>query len=270
MQDKIVLDLETKKSFNEVEGRNLRLLGVSVVGIYSYKDNQFKAFLEKDIKDLLPYFKQAELVIGFNIKKFDFPVLQPYLDFDLSRLKSLDIFEEVQNSLGFRLSLNSIAQATLEIGKSGTGLDALRYFREGKIDQLIQYCQQDVFVTRELYEYGKRNGHLVYRRGMALETIPIGWAKSKTVEELLHEAYENHKSLEIEYSSPNARAGGRQARQIDIYDFDLGRVIAFCHLRGALRTFNIRRILSATITEQRYKIPVSFNLQEFKAKSKFF
>lgn len=268
--EKIVLDLETKKSFDEVEGRDLRLLGVSAVGIYSYRDDQFKVFLEKDIKQLLPYFKQAKLVIGFNIKKFDFPVLQPYLDFDLSNLSSLDIFEEVKKSLGFRLGLNSIAQATLEIGKSGSGLDALKYFRQGEINKLIEYCQRDVFITRELYEYGKRNGHLVYHRGVSLETIPIGWSEVKTVDEILQEAYRNHKSLEIEYSSPKTRTGQRHTRQIDIYDFDLGKVIAFCHLRQDLRSFNIRRILSAKLTDNQYKIPANFNLQEFKAKSKFF
>lgn len=268
--EKIVLDLETKKGFDEVEGRDLRLLGVSVVGIYSYQDDQFKTFLEKDIKQLLPYLKQAKLVIGFNIKEFDFPVLQPYLDFDLSKLNSLDIFEEVKKSLGFRLGLNSIAQATLEIGKSGSGLDALKYFRLGEINKLIEYCQQDVFITRELYEYGKRNGHLVYRRGMSFETIPIGWAEVMTVDAILHEAYRNHRTIEIEYSSLKTKAGQRHTRQIDIYDFDLGKVIAFCHLRQDLRSFNIRRILSARLTDNLYKIPADFNLQEFKTKSRFF
>jgi len=253
--EKIVLDLETKKGFNEVEGRKLELLGVSVAGIYSYKDDEFKIFAEKDIKLLLPYLKQAELVIGFSIKGFDYPVLQPYLDFDLKSLNTLDILEQIRNTLGFRLGLDSIAQATLETGKIGSGLDALRYFRQGEMGKLAQYCQHDVFITREVYEYGRRHGHLVYRRGLRLETIPISWAEGKSVDLTLKEAFEKRKTVEIEYSSAGNNAGRRGFRQIDIYNFDLGRIIAYCHLRKELRTFNIRRILSARLTEDKYEIP---------------
>ena len=177
--EKIVLDLETKKGFDEVGRRNLELLGVSVAGIYSYKDDEFKVFAEKDIKLLLPYLKRAQLLIGFNIKEFDYPVLQPYLDFDLKSLNTLDILEEIRNSLGFRLSLDSIARATLKESKIGSGLDALAYFRRGEMDKLVQYCQHDVFITRQVYEYGRRNGHLVYRRGSRLETIPVSWTECK-------------------------------------------------------------------------------------------
>ncbi len=267
--ERIVLDLETKKSFEQVEGRNPELLGVSVVGIYSYKDEQFKVFPEKDIKLLLPYLERAGLVIGFNIKKFDYPVLKPYLDFDFSHLNSLDIFEEIQNYLGFRLSLNSIAKATLEIGKIGTGLDALKYFRHGEMDKLIEYCQHDVFVTREVYEYGRKHGHLLYFRGTGLETIPVSWGEGQTVDQLLKQAFAQRRTLEIEYSSPRNNAGQKQTRQIDIYSFDLGTIIAYCHLRKAIRTFKTRRILSAKLTENNYKIPADFKPQEFRAKYSF-
>lgn len=268
--EKIVLDLETKKSFDQVRERKPKLLGVSVVGIYSYRDDQFKVFLEKDIKKLLPYLEQAELIIGFNIKRFDYSVLQPYLDLDLQRLNSLDILEEIHNSLGFRIGLNSIAQATLQIRKKGCGLDALKYFRQGEMDKLTQYCQHDVFITREVYEYGKRFGHLLFRRSLGLETIPISWAECKTIDAITQEAFDKRKTLEIEYSSPNNKAGKRHTRQIDIYNFDFGRIIAYCHLRCDLRTFNIRRVLSAKLAEGTYEIPGDFNLEEFKKRQKFF
>lgn len=256
--EKLVLDLETKRSFEEVKAREPRLLGVSVVGIYSYKDGQFRIFQEKDIKLLLPYLKQATLIIGFNIKNFDFPVLQPYLDFDLQQLNSLDIFEEVYKSLGFRIGLNSIAQATLKIGKIGTGLDALRYFRKGEMARLTKYCRQDVFITRELYEYGRRYGHLLYRRGSVMETIPVSWAEGQTIEQILREAFNKRLTIEIEYSSSSSDIGKSNRRQIDIYDFDLGKIVAYCHLREDLRSFNIRRILQVRLTENRYKIPEDF------------
>lgn len=269
-KEKIVLDLETKKGFSEVGRQNLDLLGVSVAGIYSYQKDEFKVFPESQIKQLKSYLARAELIIGFNIKGFDYRVLQPYLDFDLNCLDTLDMLEEIQASLGFRLSLDSIATATLEIGKSGTGLDALRYFRQGNMEKLIQYCRHDVFITREVYEHGRKYGHLLYQRREALERIPVNWGEHKNIDQILQEALAEHKTLEIEYSSPNNNAGRRLSRQIDIYAFDLGRIIAYCHLRRALRTFNIRRILTAKLMQKPYQIPTDFNLQEFKAKQKFF
>jgi len=269
-EEKIVLDLETKKGFDEVGRQNLQLLGVSVVGIYSYKHDEFKVFLENELDKLISYLKEAKLVVGFNIKGFDYPVLQPYLNFDLSKLPTLDILEEIRNTLGFRLSLDSVAKASLDIGKSGSGLDALKYFREGNIKKLSEYCQRDVFVTREVYEYGRKNSHLLYRKGAGLETISASWGEGKSINKLLQEAFGERQGLEIEYSSPNNNNGQKHLRRIDIYAFDMGRIIAYCHLRSGLRTFNVRRILSAKLTENKYEIPASFNLQKFKAQQKYF
>lgn len=179
MTEQIVLDLETKKGFNEVAGRDVSLLGVSVAVIYSYREAQFRTFWEQELEQLLPYLQQAELIIGFNIKKFDFPVLQPYLNIDFTPLNTLDIFEEVECHLGFRLGLNSLAQTTLKTGKSGTGLDALKYYRQGELEKLAQYCRQDVLVTRDLYEYGRTHGHLLFQRKGDIETIPVRWGEDK-------------------------------------------------------------------------------------------
>lgn len=263
--EKVVLDLETKKSFDQVAGRKLELLGVSVVGIYSYQQQQFKVFTEQELPLLADYLKRADLIIGFNIKKFDYPVLQPYLDLDLQSLNTLDMLEEVKHNLGFRLSLNSLASAALPINKSGTGLDALRYFRLGQIDKLKQYCQQDVLVTREVYEYGRKHGHLLYRRGVNLETIPVSWGEGQQVQETLNQAWAKRLTLEIEYSAARSKNGQNTRRKIDIYDLALGKIVAYCHLRQQLRTFNVRRVLSAKLTKEKYQIPADFNPEKFKA-----
>ncbi|MBN3039188.1 MAG: WYL domain-containing protein [Candidatus Omnitrophica bacterium] len=267
--EKIVLDLETKKGFQEVGRNNLGLLGISVAGFYSYKEDAYRVIPEADIAQLKPYLQQAELVIGFNLKRFDYPVLQPYMEFDVTQLNTLDMFEEVYNKLGFRLSLDSIAKATLQVGKTGSGLDALKFFQQGEMKKLAEYCRQDVYITKEVYEYGLKHGHLLYHNKLALETIPISWGESKNIKEILLDAFSEHKTIEIEYSASMANSGKRQPRKIDIYGFDLGRVIAFCHLRNNMRTFNIRRILSAKVTDKTYNIPAAFDLQAFIAKQKF-
>ena len=176
--DTIVLDLETQKTFDEVGGRShLEKLLVSLVGIYSYEKDTFTTFTEKEVPRLFPILEEAGRIVGFNIKGFDYPVLQPYYHQALHTLPTLDIMEVVVKTLGHRLHLDTLAQASLGCGKTGTGLDAIRYFRSGEIEKLKTYCLADVKITRDLYEYGKRHKKLLYhdrRREKTLE-FPVHW-----------------------------------------------------------------------------------------------
>lgn len=160
----IVLDIETKKGFDEVGGRNnLGALGVSMVGIYSYLTKEFQAYFEEDFPKLLSLLAEKPLVIGFNHRRFDFPVLQPYFkDFDLQRLAMVDILEDLTKTLGHRVSLDSVAQATLGIRKSGHGLDAIRYWNLKELDKLKKYCLDDVRITRDVFEYGAKHGEVFF------------------------------------------------------------------------------------------------------------
>ena len=174
MGEKLVLDLETQREFNEVEGRKPERLGVSVAGVYSYADDRYEAYLEPDLATkLAPRLQSAELIIGFNIRRFDMPVLQPYLSFPVATLPLLDIMEEVVKNLGHRLSLEAIAQATLGRGKSGSGLDALRWFKEGRFDLITKYCLDDVKLPKEVYEYGKEHGRLFATSRFGPEKLQI-------------------------------------------------------------------------------------------------
>ena len=181
MNRKIVLDLETQKNLNEVGGhQNLHLLKVSVVGIYDYSDNKYKTFEEKEIPRLEEILREASLVIGFNHKRFDFPVLQPYLSLDLGKVPYLDIMEEFVKARAHRIGLNNLAQATLKEGKSGNGLEALRLYSIGDMESLKNYCLDDVRLTKELYEYGIKNKRLYYTSrslfAMGKETVSVNWA----------------------------------------------------------------------------------------------
>ena len=175
---KIVLDIETQKSFDEVGGRgNFHLLKVSVVGIYSYLKGEYMTFEESEISKLEEMLKSATLIIGFNIKRFDFIVLEPYLTIPINTLPALDIMEEIVKLVGHRVSLESAAQATLGKGKLGNGLDALRFFKEGKIEELKKYCLHDVMITKEIYEYGQTHKEISFtsNRTPVNRTIPVNW-----------------------------------------------------------------------------------------------
>lgn len=159
----LVLDLETKRTFEEVGSRdNFGALGVSVVGVYSYITGEYHAFWEDDFPKLEGWLNERPLVVGFNQRKFDMAVLQPHMKCDLSALPMIDIMEEMAKVLGHRIGLDSVAQATLGAGKTGHGLDAIHYWNTKQLDKLSQYCLDDVRLTKELFEYGAKHQELFF------------------------------------------------------------------------------------------------------------
>jgi len=242
MGDKLVLDLETKKSFEEVGGDwHKDQLGVSVVGVYSYERDQFRAFREEEFGELGEWLKAADLIIGFNSKSFDFNVLQPYFKFKLAKLPHLDILEEVYYALGHRLKLDSLAQITLGEGKSGSGLDAIWYFKNQEWDKLIKYCLDDVRVTRDLYEYGKEHGQLWYENNGRREPIKVRWGNGHTIKDLLLKAQRSGERIEIDYLKTDLEDRGW--RQIDIKAFKNNQLQAFCHAKQGIRFFQVEKII---------------------------
>ncbi len=169
---KIVLDLETQKSFQEVGGRGRNhLLKISVVGIYDYSTNKYQIFREHEIAKLSSILQTCDQIIGFNIKDFDFEVLRPYLNFDIHKVPYLDLLEEIEKILGHRIKLEDVAQATLGSGKSGDGRAAIQYFKNGRWSDLEKYCLDDVKVTKQIYDYALANRKLLYRDFFKIKEI---------------------------------------------------------------------------------------------------
>ncbi len=177
----IVLDLETQNSFREV-GNDLKKLKVSVVGIYEYATNQYLSFRDSELAELFPRLEKASLLVGFNINKFDLPVLSPYYVGKVSQFRTLDMLDEVEKVLGFRVSLDNLAQATLNLKKSGHGLLAIDLYRNNEWEKLISYCLDDVRITRELYEYGLKNGEIYFNDFRGKKEIKVNFEKDQSEE----------------------------------------------------------------------------------------
>ena len=157
-------DLETQKSAEDVGGwGNIHQMGLAVGVVWDSLDREFFTYEEKDSAKLVEKLRTADLAVGFNIIGFDYTVLQPYSDFDLQEINTFDMLVDVKKNLGFRLSLNHLAQHTLNAEKSADGLVSLQWYKEGKINKIIQYCKQDVEITRDLYLYGEKNGFVKYQ-----------------------------------------------------------------------------------------------------------
>lgn len=182
LDHRLVLDLETKRTFDEAGGRSAHAeLGVTVVGVYDYATNTYRAYEESEMGQLQNLLINASLVVGFNHVGFDFPVLQPYLSIDLKQIPVFDIMLDCQLKLGHRIGLDTVAQATLGIGKTGHGLDAIKYYREGRMQELKDYCLNDVKVTKEVFEYGIEHGNISFfsKMGNQKKEIKVDWTKYK-------------------------------------------------------------------------------------------
>ena len=159
----VYFDLETQKSASEVGGwTNISRMRLAVGVTYSTGSGRYETFLEDAATALVDELSRADLVVGFNVKRFDYTVLSPYTSVPLWRLPTFDMLEHVKRTLGFRLSLNALARATLNEAKSADGLQSLRWWKEGRIDQITEYCRKDVEITRRLHEYAREHGHLLY------------------------------------------------------------------------------------------------------------
>jgi DEAD/DEAH box helicase domain-containing protein len=160
-----VFDLETQRSAQEVGGWHMaHRMKVSCGVVYDSRQAAYSVYSEDRVHELIAHLTRFDRVVGFNSKRFDYKVLSGYSDFHFPSLPSVDLLELVHGRLGFRLSLDHLAEQTLKVKKSGSGLDALRWWREGEIDKIIAYCRKDVEITRDLFLFARDNGYLIYRR----------------------------------------------------------------------------------------------------------
>ncbi|MBI5127307.1 ribonuclease H-like domain-containing protein [Candidatus Roizmanbacteria bacterium] len=171
----IVLDLETKYSFRDFD--DPQKLGITVVGIYDYKDSQQKIFEEKELNKLFPILEAASYIIGYNVVNFDIPVLQAYYPGKVEVFQAFDILDYIKQKIGRRISLNEVIGATLGKKKTGHGLQAIDLYNEGKIDELKKYCLDDVMLTKELFEYGVKNMEIFYLTPNGKLAIEVDWKK---------------------------------------------------------------------------------------------
>ena len=158
----VYYDIETQKSAAEVGGwQNTHLMRVSVAVTWSEQDG-FRRWQENEAGALISYLCSHDRVISYNGDGFDSKVLSFYGDVSEIHRRSLDLATALKRNLGHRIRLDSIAQPTLGTGKTADGLTALRWWKEGKLELIAEYCQQDVQVLVDLLKFVRTNGYLRY------------------------------------------------------------------------------------------------------------
>ncbi len=155
---------------------------LTVVAIHDSETGGYTGYFKEELPKLWPILERADMLIGFNSDSFDIPLLNRYYPGDLSHLRSLDLLTEVQKVLGRRIRLQSLAEATLKKGKSGDGLKASEWWKEGKKEKVREYCIEDVRITRELFDYAIKHGVLKYKDLRTIRDIKLDtslWGSKK-------------------------------------------------------------------------------------------
>jgi DEAD/DEAH box helicase domain-containing protein len=173
-QNVLVFDIETQRGFNEI--RSISDMGVAVAVSCNCSNTEYKYYTEDNVQELIDDIFNADVVVGYNCIHFDYTVLKGYTDKDFSSIKTIDMMQIVQRSLGFRPKLDNLLEATFGEKKTADGLQSLRWYKQGKIDLIKEYCYHDVRLTTALYEFGRDNGYVWVRNKSGLRVqVQITW-----------------------------------------------------------------------------------------------
>ncbi len=163
----VFFDVETKNTFDDVGGYFPSKLAPSFVGVCvrdgAEGEGEMIQIWENDFSKLWQLFETADLIVGFNSINFDMEVLRPLYPGNVDDFPHLDLMVRFKEATGHRISLDSIALETLGRGKTGHGLDAIKYYKEGRLDELAKYCLMDVAITRDIYDWGRAKGSLKFK-----------------------------------------------------------------------------------------------------------
>lgn len=179
---KIVFDIETTNFFTDTGSNDPASLSLACVCIHDSETNSYMHFFEEDLKKLWPILEKTDLLIGFNSDHFDIPILNKYYSGDLRKIKSVDLMKEIKKKLGRRIGLNAVAEATLGKKKSGDGVHANIWWRQGQKQKVVDYCIDDVRLTKNLYGFALANGCIKYRDGQTLRELLLDttqWEEKK-------------------------------------------------------------------------------------------
>lgn len=185
----IVFDIETANQFSDVGSHDPAALTLSLLGMYDSHTDSYDSFLEPELPRLWKILEQADILVGYNSDHFDIPLLNKYYPGDLTKMKSLDLLKEIYDVLGRRIKLDDIAAGTLGEGKSSHGLQAVKWWREGKVEEVRKYCLKDVEITKRVFDYAMKNKSLKYKELGKIKELKINtdhWLTTEGSSALTH------------------------------------------------------------------------------------
>jgi DEAD/DEAH box helicase domain-containing protein len=185
----IVFDIETANQFSDISSGDPADLTLAIVCIHDSLTDAYDSFTVEELPRLWKVLEQADVLVGYNSDHFDIPLLNKYYPGDLNQIKSIDLLKDIHKSLGRRIKLDMVAEGTLGEGKSGHGLQSIKWWREGLVDKVREYCIKDVEITKRIFEYAKKNGSIRYKDMGAVREVRIDtrdWSTKKAESAVTH------------------------------------------------------------------------------------
>ena len=181
---KITFDIETSNFFTDTGSSDPASLTIACVCIHDSFTDAYTSYFEEDLPKLWPLLEKADMLIGYNSDHFDIPLLNKYYPGDLTEIKSLDLMKEIQKVLGRRIKLDSVASATIGDHKIAHGAMANVWWRQGAKDKVVEYCLDDVRITKAIYDYAREHGKVKYPDGKMIRDLALNtsdWEQKKEV-----------------------------------------------------------------------------------------
>lgn len=173
----VTFDIETANWFGSGGVSDQADLEIAIVCIHDSETGEYSSYLEQELPKLWPILERTDMLVGYNSDHFDVPLLNKYYPGDLTKIKSLDLLTEIYNAHGRRLRLDSVAEGTLGVGKSGDGSQSLQWWRAGEIEKVRQYCLKDVEITRGVFDHALKSGIVKYKELGKVREIKLNTAK---------------------------------------------------------------------------------------------
>ena len=199
--DHIVVDVEIREEIgvNGITWNDTHRLGISVAVVYEFLTDRFITYSGEpnSILRLRERLMKADRISGYNIINFDFPVIMGHVKSEWAVLKDVtgsperklvlssnDILRRLWIGRGLdpdnfvpmthgNAKLDQVAGATIGRGKIAAGEDAPRWWKEGRIHDIITYCLDDVALERDLSIFADRYGYVI-DKGRKLDLGPAG------------------------------------------------------------------------------------------------
>lgn len=183
--DALVYDIEIerairKKGEDELEGieycegwRDHDGMGISVIGAYDYVTGRTRVFCKDNWEDFISLMQEREFLVGFNNIGFDNKTIQAVLNIPRELdAWSYDILAEMWRAAGLAptkfvfdthsgYGLDETARVNLGHRKTGHGALAPVQWQRGEIGAVVDYCLQDVLLTKQLFDQVVEHGILL-------------------------------------------------------------------------------------------------------------
>jgi hypothetical protein len=158
------------KGWRDFEG-----MGVACIAVYDYNISSFRIFCKDNLEGFKELVQSTDMIVGYHNWNFDDLLVEAY-GIEIPDKKSYDLYKEIYKAHGFTaagrvggLKLDDCIKANFPgLAKTEDGAMAPIMWQQGKIGTVIDYCINDVFMTRNLLDLVMRDRFVSPKTGRRL------------------------------------------------------------------------------------------------------